>query len=149
MVWALSGHPEQRDLLLEGQVQWGVAFEETVRWQSPIGMVPREIAHDTEFFGAYLPEGTNVGLLLASANRDPEVFDNPDDFDIQRTSRGHLGFGTGVHLCAGRWAAKNAIADHALPRLYDRFPNLQLDPTRLPVWDGWVFRGLTTLPVTW
>lgn len=149
MVWALSGHPEQRELLLAGQVQWGVAFEETVRWQSPIGMVPREIAHDTEFFGAYLPEGTNVGLLLASANRDPEVFDNPDDFDIQRTSRGHLGFGTGVHLCAGRWAAKNAIADHALPRLYDRLPNLQLDPTRPPVWDGWVFRGLTTLPVTW
>src|SRR5699024_11000127 len=54
MVWALSIHPEQRDLLLKGDVSWGNAFEETVRWQSPIGMVPREIAWDTEFFGASL-----------------------------------------------------------------------------------------------
>lgn len=149
MVWALSIHPEQRDLLLKGDVSWDNAFEETVRWQSPIGMVPREIAWDTEFFGASLRQGANVGLLLASANRDQEAFENPDVFDIRRTARGHLGFGSGAHLCAGKWAAKNAIAEHALPRLYERLPDLQLDPARQPTWDGWVFRGLTTLPVTW
>lgn len=149
MVWALSVHPDQRDMLLNGEAQWGAAFEETVRWLSPIGMVPREVTQDSEFFGVHLPKGTNVGLLLASANRDPEAFDNPDEYDIQRPSRGHLGFGTGVHICAGRWTAKNAIADHALPRLYERLPNLRLDPNRPPVWDGWVFRGLTELPVTW
>ena len=149
MVWALSKHPEQREMLLNGTAQWGPAFEETARWQSPIGMVPREVAQDTEFFGVRLEKGTNVGLLLASANRDPVAFDNADAFDITRTSGGHLGFGSGVHLCAGRWVAKNAIADHALPRLYEQLPNLQLDSKRPPVWDGWVFRGLTDLPVTW
>ncbi|HEY4536669.1 MAG TPA: cytochrome P450 [Enteractinococcus sp.] len=149
MVWALSEHPEQRDRLLNGTAQWSAAFEETARWQSPIGMVPREIAVNTEFYGVQLTKGTNVGLLLASANRDPEVFDHADDFDITRPSRGHLAFGSGVHLCAGRWVAKNAIADHALPRLYERIPNLRLDAQRPAVWDGWVFRGLTDLPVTW
>ena len=149
MVWALSEHPDQRDMLLNGTAQWTAAFEETARWQSPIGMVPREVAQDTEFNGVHLSQGTNVGLLLASANRDPAVFDNADNFDITRPAQGHLAFGSGVHLCAGRWAAKNAIAEHALPRLYERLPNLQLDPNRPPVWDGWVFRGLTTLPVTW
>lgn len=149
MVWALSTHPEERELLINGEIKWANAFEETVRWQSPIGMIPREIAHDTEFFGVHLSKGANIGLLLASANRDEDIFENADVFDTRRTARGHLGFGSGAHLCAGKWAAKNAIAEHALPRLYEYLPNLQLDPARQPTWDGWVFRGLTTLPVTW
>lgn len=149
MVWALSKHPEQRKKVLDGHYTWADAFEETVRWQSPIGMIPREVAKDTEFFGVELTQGMNVGLLSASANRDDNFFENPDTFDISRTARGHLGFGAGVHLCAGRWAAKNAIADHALPHLYARLPNLALDPERDSAWDGWVFRGLTTLPVSW
>ncbi|WP_022869594.1 cytochrome P450 [Yaniella halotolerans] len=149
MVWALSKHPQQRDLLLDGSAQWNHAFEETVRWQSPIGMIPREVAADTEFFGVHLEQGTNVGLLLASANRDSQAFVDPDTYDIRRAAGGHLGFGSGVHLCAGKLAAKNAIAEHALPRLYERLPNLELDPVRQPKWHGWVFRGLTTLPVTW
>jgi len=149
LVWALSLHPEQKELVFSGEVSWDNAFEEAVRWQSPIGMLPREIAADTEFFGSALAKGTNVGLLLASANRDPEAFDDPDTFDVRRTARGHVGFGSGVHLCAGRWAAKNAIAAHALPLLYERIPDLQLATDRQPTWDGWVFRGLNTLPVTW
>ncbi|SJM63369.1 cytochrome P450 [Gulosibacter sp. 10] len=149
MVWALSLHPEQRDAVLAGEVSWGDAFEETARWQSPIGMIPREVAVDSEFLGAQLPEGTNVGLLLASANRDEQVFPDADRYDARRTARGHLAFGSGVHMCAGRWAAKNAIAEHALPALYERIPSLRLDPERPTLWDGWVFRGITALPVTW
>lgn len=149
LVWALSTHPEQRATVLAGGAAWGDVFEEAARWQSPIGMVPREIAADTEFHGVPLPAGTNVGLLLASANRDAAAFADADRFDVHRTARGHLAFGSGVHMCAGRWAAKNAIADHALPRLYARVPGLELAPDRAPAWDGWVFRGITALPVTW
>lgn len=149
LVWALSTHPEQRATVLAGEAPWGDVFEEAARWQSPIGMVPREVNVDTEFHGALLPAGTNVGLLLASANRDATAFPDADRFDVRRTARGHLAFGSGVHMCAGRWAAKNAIADHALPRLYERIPTLELAPDRTPTWDGWVFRGLTALPVTW
>lgn len=149
MVWALSEHPEQKKMIMEGHCTWSDAFEETVRWQSPIGMIPREVAKDTEFFGMNLTKGMNVGLLSASANRDEEFYDNPDAFDITRAARGHLGFGAGVHLCAGKWAAKNAIADHALPILYERIPDLRLDSERETTWNGWVFRGITALPVTW
>src|SRR5699024_7825880 len=125
------------------------AFEEAVRWQSPIGMLPREIAAETEFGGSALAKGTNVGLLLARANRAPEAFDDPDTFDVRRTARRHVDFGSAVHLWAGRWAAKSALAAHALPLFYSRLPDLQLATDRQPAWDGCVIRGPNTLPVPW
>ena len=149
MAWALSLHADQRELVRTGEVEWGDAFEETVRWLSPIGMVPRETTADVDWFGVTIPERANVGLLLGSANRDSTVFDSPDAFDIRRRARGHLGFGSGGHLCAGRWAAKGAVGDTVLPLLYDRLPGLRIDESREVDWHGWVFRGITRLPVTW
>lgn len=149
MVWALSLHPKQRDAVTAGEVEWGAAFEETVRWVSPIGMVPRETTTNVDRFGTTIPQNANVGLLLASANRDSTVFANPDAFDVQRNARGHLGFGSGVHLCAGRWAAKGAVGELALPLLYEALPGLRIDESRSITWEGWVFRGITQLPVTW
>jgi cytochrome P450 len=148
-VWALSEHPAQRKLALEGEVSWGDVFDEVVRWVSPIGLVPRETTEDTEWFGVPIPKHANVGLLLASANRDSAVFAEAEKLDITRVAKGHLGFGGGVHLCAGKWAAKAAIGETAIPRLYERLPALAVDGTRPPTWDGWVFRGMTSLPVTW
>ena len=52
-------------------------------------------------------------------------------------------------MCAGRWAAKTSIGELAVPMLYERFPDLRVDERRATTWDGWVFRGLTSLPVTW
>lgn len=149
MVWALSLHPEQRDAVTAGEVDWGAAFEETVRWVSPIGMAPRETTTDIDRFGTLIPQNANVGLLLASANRDSTVFANPDVFDVRRNARGHLGFGAGGHMCAGRWAAKGAVGEAALPLLYETLPRLRIDESRATTWDGWVFRGITQLPVTW
>ncbi|MGO1975468.1 MAG: cytochrome P450 [Propionibacteriaceae bacterium] len=149
MVWALVSHPEQRDAVLAGEVEWSAVFEETVRWQSPIGMVPREAAREVDWFGVRIPEGANIGLLLGSANRDDSVFENPDYFDVHRNARGHLGFGAGPHMCAGRWAAKGAVAEQAMPLLFEQLPGLCLDESRPVTWDGWVFRGITQLPITW
>lgn len=149
MAWALSTHPDQLSALRSGEAEWAAAFEETVRWVSPIGMVPREAITELTWFGTRIPAGANVGLLLACANRDENVFAGADQFDVMRNARGHLGFGSGVHMCAGRWAAKAAVGDIALPRLFERFPSLTVDTTRSVAWDGWVFRGITTLPVTW
>lgn len=149
IVWALSSHPDQRALALAGEAEWGAVFEEVVRWVSPIGMVPRETTVATDWFGARIPERANVGLLLASANRDADVFPEADALDVTRNARGHLGFGGGVHLCAGKWAAKAAVGETAVPRLYERIPTLTVDDTRAVAWDGWVFRGITSLPVTW
>ena len=88
--------------------------------------------------------------MVASANRDQAQFgDTAADFDIHRPKRPHLAFGAGVHLCAGHWAAKTAIGQIAVPKAYERFPSLRLDEQRPEAWGGWVFRGLTSLPVTW
>jgi cytochrome P450 len=149
MAWALSEHPDQHDAVLNGEAEWGAAFEETVRWQSPIGMLPRETTRETTWLGTVIPERANVGLLLASANRDAAMFEDPDRFDVHRNARGHLGFGAGTHMCAGRWAAKDAVGETALPALYAKLPGLRVDPAREVEWEGWVFRGITALPVTW
>lgn len=150
MVWALDGHPDQLELLREGEASWGAAFEEAVRWLSPIGKIPREVRVPIEdFLGVRLEEGSDVGLLLASANRDEAVFPDADAFEVRRNARGHLAFGQGAHMCAGKWAAKSAIGETALPMLYERFPRLRVDRARETTWDGWVFRGITALPVTW
>lgn len=149
MVWAFSTHPGQAEMVRSGQIDWGSAFEETVRWISPIGMAPRETTAETEWAGVVLPARANVGLLFACANRDETVFAHADRFDVRRNARGHLGFGAGSHMCAGRWAAKAAVGEKALPALYKRFPQLRADETRQAKWHGWVFRGLTHLPVTW
>jgi cytochrome P450 len=147
MVWALDRHPEQRDRLTSTGAGWAEAFEETVRWVSPIGMLPREATVDTQVEGFRIPAGANVGLLLACANRHTDLIERPDEYDTARGTRGHLGFGSGSHLCAGRWAAKSIVGDVAVPRLYQRFPELRVDDARPTVWDGWVFRGITNLPV--
>jgi len=149
-VWALGAHRPQLERVLGlPDADWGAVFEEVVRWVSPIGMLPRETTKAFELFGVEIPERANVGLLLASANRDAELFDRADEFDVRRNARGHLGFGSGTHMCAGRWAAKAAVGEIAVPELYRQLPSLRVDESRHVGWDGWVFRGLTSLPVTW
>ncbi|MCX2750335.1 cytochrome P450 [Arthrobacter sp. MI7-26] len=150
MVWALSNHPEQSALVFTDPLLWAAAFDEAVRWQSPIGMYPRETTRETILEGVRIPAGAGIGVVVASANHDEAHFgDSAADFDINRPKRPHLAFGSGVHLCAGHWAAKTSIGQIAVPMAYKRFPGLRVDKQRNESWDGWVFRGLTSLPVTW
>jgi cytochrome P450 len=149
MVWALSRHPEQRDRVLADPSLWPVAFDEALRWLSPIGMYPRETTRATVLDGVELPRGATLGVVIVAANRDPAAFEHPERFDIARSQRAHLGFGSGVHLCPGHWAARIAVGEIAVPRLYEALHGLQTDTRRDEAWFGWVFRGLTDLPVTW
>lgn len=150
MVWALSNHPEQREQVLADPSLWASVFDEAVRWQSPIGMYPRETTRETVLEGVRIPAGAGIGVVVGSANHDTTHFgDTAADFDIHRPKRPHLAFGAGVHLCAGHWAAKTSIGQIAVPMAYKRFPGLRVDERRNESWDGWVFRGLTSLPVTW
>ncbi|MBF6263633.1 cytochrome P450 [Nocardia farcinica] len=148
-VWALSRHPDQHARVLAGELGWAAVFDETVRWLAPIGMYPRETTREVELAGVVLPAGAALGVVVGAANRDPAVFTDPDRFDITRPRRPHLGFGSGVHLCAGHWAARIAIGEIAVPLLYAELPGLRTDPRRPPAFHGWVFRGSTALPVTW
>lgn len=149
MTWALATNPDQLALVREDPSLWGPAFEESVRLLSPIGFIPRRVTADTAWNGVALEADADVTLLLAAANRDPDRFEDPDRFDVRRNARGHVGFGSGTHLCAGRWAAKHGIGEIAVPRLLEPFPDLRMDPRREARFDGWVFRGLERCPVTW
>ncbi|MET4538404.1 cytochrome P450 [Arthrobacter bambusae] len=150
MVWALSNHPEQRGQVLADPGLWASVFDEAVRWQSPIGMYPRETTRETVLQGVRIPAGAGIGVVVGSANHDTTQFgDTAEEFDIHRPKRPHLAFGAGVHLCAGHWAAKTSIGQIAVPMAYKRFPALRVDERRNESWDGWVFRGLTNLPITW
>lgn len=150
MVWALSNHHEQREQVLADSSLWASVFDEAVRWQSPIGMYPRETKRETILEGVSIPAGAGIGVVVASANHDAAHFGaTAAEFDIHRPKRPHLAFGSGVHLCAGHWAAKTSIGQIAVPMAYKRFPGLRVDERRIESWDGWVFRGLTSLPVTW
>ena len=76
--------------------------------------------------------------------------DDPDAFDIHRGGPHHLAFGAGgPHYCIGAWAARSSVSGVTLPALFDRLPNLRLDPDGEVTWAGVVFRGPLSMPVLW
>ncbi|MFI5661669.1 cytochrome P450 [Streptomyces sp. NPDC051684] len=107
--------------------------EEIVRWATPVVSFQRTATQDTELGGQKIKAGDRVGLFYSSANHDPEVFENPDAFDITRDPNPHLGFGGGgPHFCLGKSLAILEI-DLIFNALADVVPDLRLagDPRRL------------------
>jgi cholest-4-en-3-one 26-monooxygenase len=119
---AFLSHPDQWELFKRERPH--TAAEEIVRWATPVVAFQRTAAQDTELGGKVIRKGERVGIFYASANRDPEVFQRPDDFDLTRDPNPHLGFGGGgPHFCLGKSLAVleidlifNAVAD-AMPGL--------------------------------
>ncbi|MEM7016980.1 MAG: cytochrome P450, partial [Pseudomonadota bacterium] len=146
-IWALLTHPEQLELVLKGEVSWLQVFEEYARWISPIGMSPRRVAKAYEYDGVQFEPEDRVFLMFGSGNRDEDVFDHPDQFDVTRNISASLSFGAGPHFCAGAWASRALIAEVALPRFFERVENPKLDG-EVP-FGGWAFRGPLALPCRW
>ena len=118
-------------------------LEETLRYDSPVQMLFREAAEDVELPSGKIPAGANVALLLGAANRDPNVFEDPDRFDVTRNPRGHLAFGFGVHFCLGASLAR-LEARVAMEALVPELPALDAVPTPDFV-DSYMLRGLRSL----
>jgi 4-methoxybenzoate monooxygenase (O-demethylating) len=78
------------------------AFEESLRWDSPSRMAGRITTREVEIEGVAIPKGERCGLMFAAANRDPRQWSHPEDFNVLRDNRGHLGWGQGIHACVGR-----------------------------------------------
>ena len=145
-VMALLQHPDQLEILRNDPSLWENAADEVLRWDSPVQATARFAAEDTEVCGHPVPKGRFVTLMLAGANRDPDVFENPHEFDVRRANaRDHLGFSAGIHFCLGASLARLEGAV-ALRKLFERFPDLALDgvPTRRPLR---VLRGFEHFPV--
>lgn len=94
------------DMLRENPKLAGNAINEAIRIDTPVRVFTRYVAHDCDIGGESLAEGSRVGVLFASANRDERVWDDPDRYDITRRSDQHLGFGHGVHICMGMQLAR-------------------------------------------
>lgn len=144
--WALLTHPEQLEQVRVGAYSYLNAFEEYARWISPIGMAPRRIARDDTVDGIELQKDTRAFLMFGSGNRDESVFEAADQFQTSRNTSKTIAFGAGPHFCAGAWISRCLIGEVALPKLFERFPNLQLKGSA--PFGGWAFRGLLKLPVS-
>jgi len=122
----LTINPDQRELLLSDFDRYiGGAIEEMVRYVSPIIQFRRNVTQETELRGVTLKPGDQVALFYGSANRDEEVFDDPDRFDITRSPNPHVGFGgPGPHFCLGANLARKEITI-MFRELFTRIPDIR------------------------
>lgn len=142
----LLAHPEQLEALRADAAGWPNAVDEILRYDSPVQATVRVAAEDTEVCGHEVPAGRFVSLMLGGANRDPDVFADPQRFDVMRgNARDHLAFSAGIHFCLGASLARLEGAV-ALRMLFERFPDLGIEgePVRRQMR---VLRGYEHLPV--
>ena len=148
-VATLLTHPDQMELLCARTELIDTAVEEILRYTGTIGGTkPNYPTEDVDWHGVTIPRAAMVIPLLASANRDPAVFENPDVFDITRTPNRHLAFSKGAHFCLGANLARMETRV-ALANLITRFPGLTLtvDPGDLQMVPIPFWRRLSELPV--
>lgn len=148
LLFGLLTNPEQLDAVREDPSLIPQAFEEAVRWEPPVTVVLRRAVADTELAGAPVRQGADVALLLGAANHDHRRFEDPDAFNLFRSSRQHVGFGFGVHVCLGMHLARMETRV-AIERVLERLGDLRLDPQsdEDPHIEGLAFRSPTSLPV--
>ena len=137
--------PEERAKLLAEPALIKTAIDEFLRFESSNQLGNRRTTVDTEIGGVALRAGSQLTLCIGAANRDPAVFDRPDELDIARKPNRHLAFASGAHQCAGMNLAK-LEAKVAISALLARYPNYR--PAGSPVrGDRARFRGFTALPM--
>jgi cytochrome P450 len=144
-LWALLHNPEERDRLRARPDLIATGVEEFLRYDSPTQVTARRATADLDVGGSRIPSGDFVVLALAAANRDPEVFPDPDRLDLGRIPNRHLTFSAGIHYCMGVHLAR-CEAQMAIGTFLKRFPAFKQsgDATRKT---GIVSRGLASLPL--
>jgi pimeloyl-[acyl-carrier protein] synthase len=146
---ALQRHPEQQARLRNDANLMASAVEEILRFDSPVQGSIRLARQAANVGGVDIEPGMIVVLLLAAANRDPSVFERPDELDIARDPNDHLAFGRGIHFCLGAQLAR-LEGSIAFASVLERFPRLALaDPSASLSYRGSLFlRGLASLPLS-
>ncbi len=144
-VAALLGAPGDRHRLATEPDLAAPAVEELLRFDSPIQYTPRFTVDDYTIGDTTVPAGSHLMAMLGSANRDPEVFADPDVLDLDRSGRRHVAFGGGAHYCMGSALAR-LEGRIVLPALFARFPDLRHmgEPRRREMF---TLRSLASLPV--
>ncbi len=142
---ALAMNPDQFAALRADPSKARAAFEEAVRLESPVQTFFRTTTRDVALGGAPVPEGEKVLMLLGAANRDPRKWPEPDRYLIDRSTAGHVGFGSGVHMCVGQLLAR-LEGETLLGAVCRAFASLELDGEPTPLVNN-TLRGWTKMPV--
>jgi cytochrome P450 len=145
----LLSNPEQRALVERDRNMLANAVEESLRLEPAAAVIDRYATRDVRLGDAAIGRGELVTISIAGANRDPQVFPDPDRFDVSRdNARLQIAFAHGPHVCIGMHLAR-LEAHTVLGRLLDRLPRLRLDPARPSAPRGLVFRKPPALHVVW
>jgi cytochrome P450 family 142 subfamily A polypeptide 1 len=144
---ALQTNPGQLERLRADRSLLPQAVEEMLRWVTPIKNMVRTATRDVELGGRRIEEGDELVLLYPSANRDEEVFANPETFDIGRSPNPHLAFGFGAHVCLGNQLARLELRV-MFERLLDRLGDLALAGDDFPTRPSNFISGFEAMPVT-
>jgi 4-methoxybenzoate monooxygenase (O-demethylating) len=145
-ILALATHPDQWRLLRENPRFARGAFEEAIRWESPIQVFARTTSRPVTVGEVELPANAKVLMFFGAANRDPLQWDAPEKYQITRRTLGHVAFGIGIHNCVGQMIAR-LEGEIILAALAKRITKIELagEPRYKP---NNTMRGLSTLPIT-
>ena len=146
-LWHLAQHPEDRARLIAEPELMPVAIEELLRAYSPVTMA-RYVASDVQYNGCTMQEGERVLMNFPAANRDPEVFEHPDEVILDRAKNPHIAFGVGIHRCAGSNLARMEMRV-SIEEWLARIPDFQLEDPEVVTWAGGQVRGPRSMPVVW
>lgn len=145
-LWHLGTHADDRRRLAGEPELLPVAIEEFLRFYAPVTMA-REVTCPVEYGGVTMQPGDKVLMNFPGANHDPEIFDRPDEFVIDRERNRHVAFGSGIHRCAGSNLARLEM-DVALSTWMRRIPEFEVAEPDQVTWAGGQVRGPRHVPVT-
>ena len=142
----LAEHPDQRRAVVEDRSLIPNVIDETLRFEPTGHAVARYVMSDIEYYGTTVPAGSAILLLVASANRDPRRYENPDVYDVRRKDIQHLTFGYGVHFCLGAHLAR-LEGRVALDELLNRWPEWDVDHDNMALAPTSTVRGWERMPL--
>ncbi len=140
-----GSHSEDRRRLAADHSLFPTATEEMLRYYSPVTM-GRVAQEDVTYGDVVIREGDKVLMNFPAANHDPEVFENPEEIQIDRQRNRHIAFGSGIHRCAGSNLARLEM-DVALRAWFERIPEFELADPNAVTWAGGQVRGPRSLPM--
>ncbi len=142
----LGEHPEQRRAVVEDRSLLPNVIDETLRFEPTGHASARAVTQDIDYYGTTVPAGSAVLMLMASANRDPRRYTNPDFYDIRRSDIQHLTFGHGLHFCLGAHLAR-LEGRVALDELLNRWPEWDVDYSGIKLAPTSTVRGWEHMPI--
>ncbi|MDB5618016.1 cytochrome P450 [Tardiphaga sp.] len=145
-IYCLARYPEEFARLRADVSLARNAFEEAVRYESPVQTFFRTTTREVEISGRRIGEGEKVLMFLAAANRDPRRWNAPDRYDITRKTSGHVGFGSGIHMCVGQLVAR-LEGEVLLAALARKVARIEITGPLKRRFNN-TLRGLDSLPVT-